>query len=254
MTQWIQPLGWGIVPLTGLNAALTYILFWLLWPIFGGILFVIVMPRILGPLFLKMKGVVWSDYVNAYVDIPRATLKQNRVIRRAIYVGLLTMGIVSILIYIIPPTLLIPPGVVQPPITVFHMASIASIAGLVVPISIALWSSGWSYRDASLVHYKIPDDGVDELYEIEPIYLRFDSFLKGYAGFSSILFIINLVIVQFTTADFTMALLVLYVFMHVSLLTLPSIFVHSRMNHIWLRKNLPKARKFTKSDVQILEE
>ncbi|MBY8996562.1 MAG: hypothetical protein KGD60_02435 [Candidatus Thorarchaeota archaeon] len=254
MTQWVQPLSWGIVPITGLNGAITYIFLWLLWPIFGGIIFVLVMPRILGPLFLRMKGAVWSDYVNAYVDLPRPTLKLTRVIRRAIYLGLLTMGIVSILIYIIPPTLLLPPGAVQPPITVFHMASIASIAGLVVPISIALWSSGWSYRDASLVHYKIPDDGVDELYEIEPIHLRFDSFLKGYAGFSSILFIINLVIVQFTTEDFTMALLVLYVFMHVSLLTLPAIYVHSRMNHMWLRKNLPKARRFTKSDVQILED
>jgi hypothetical protein len=253
-TQWVAPLSWGIVPLTRLNSAITYILLWLVWPVLGGIFLVLVMPRILGPLFLKIKGVVWRDYKNAYVDLPQPAVTQRRVIRRAIYLGLLSMGIVSILIYIIPPSLLISPGEVDDPISVFHMASIASIAGFVVPISIAVWSTGWSYRDASLVHYKIPDDGVDDLYEIEPIYLRFDSFLKGYAGFSSILFIINLVIVQFTTQDFAMALLVLYVFMHVSLLTLPAIYVHSRMNHMWLRKNLPKARRFTKSSVQILEE
>ncbi|MFW9981521.1 MAG: hypothetical protein ACFFE3_06375 [Candidatus Thorarchaeota archaeon] len=255
ITQWSAPLSWGTVPITRLNGGISYTIMWLVWPLVGSIFFAVVMPRILAPLFLKLKGAVWPDYMNAYVDLPPPTLRQTRVVRRAIYLGLLTMGIVSILIYVLPPTLFLPSGEVEPSeVSVFHMASIASIAGLVVPIAVAMWSTGWSYRDASLVHYKIPEDGVEDLYEIEPIYLRFDSFLKGYAGFSSILFIINLVVVQFSTQDFVMALLVLYVFMHISFLTLPALYVHSRMNHMWLRKNLPKARRFTKSDVQILEE
>ncbi len=255
MTQWITPLSWGTVPLTRLNGAITYLLFWLVWPIVGGIFFALLVPRILAPLCLWIRDAVCSAYKYAYVDLPSPTLKQSRILRRAVYLGLLTMGIVSILIYILPPTLFLPAGEVDPlEISGFHMASIASIAGLVVPISVALWSTGWSYRDASLVHYKIPNNGIADLYEIEPIYLRFDSFLKGYAGFSSILFIINLVIMQFTTQDFVMALLVVYVFMHISLLSLPAIYAHSRVNHMWLRKNLPKARRFTKSDVRILEE
>lgn len=255
ITQWSAPLSWGTVPLTRLNGGISYTIMWLVWPLVGSIFFAVLMPRILAPLFLKLKGAVWPDYKNAYVDLPPPTLRQTSVVRRAIYLGLLTMGIVSILIYVLPPTLFLPSGEVEPgEVSVFHMASIASIAGLVVPIAVAMWSTGWSYRDASLVHYKIPDDGVEELYEIEPIYLRFDSFLKGYAGFSSILFIINLVVVQFSTQDLVMALLVLYVFMHISFLTLPALYVHSQMNHMWLRKNLPKARRFTKSDVQILEE
>ncbi|MBE0526312.1 MAG: hypothetical protein IH631_05175 [Candidatus Thorarchaeota archaeon] len=211
----------------------------------------LVIPRILGPLFIKIKGGIWRDYDNAYVDLPQPELTPARIFRRALYIGLLTMGILSILIYIVPPRLLLP--AVGSDESIYNMAFVSSIAGFVVPISIAMWSVSWSYHDASLVHYRIPEDGKDELYEIEPIHLRYDSFLKGYAGLSSIIFIINLIAVQLSTEGQLMALLVLYVFMHMSLLTLPSIYVHSRMNHMWLRKNLPKARRFTKSDVRILE-
>lgn len=249
-TQWVSVLTGATIPLTGLSATITYVSLWLVWPIVGGIVMAIIIPRILGPIFLKIKGGIWRDYENAYVDLPPPALTQSRIFKRALYIGLLTMGILSVLVYIIPPGLLLTSG---SEVTIYNMASISSIAGFVVPISIAMWSASWSYHDASLVHYKIPEDGKDELYEIEPIHLRYDSFLKGYAGLSSIIFIINLIAVQFTMEGQAMAILVLYVFMHMSLLTLPAIYVHSRMNHTWLRKNLPKARRFTKSDVRILE-
>jgi hypothetical protein len=163
------------------------------------------------------------------------------------------MGIVSVLIYIIPYELLIPSGAVIDA-NEFHLTSVASIAGLVVPLSIALWSASWSFREASLVHYKLPEEGSDELYEIEPINLRYDSFLKGYAGFSSILFLINLTVLYIATREMMMAILVIYVFMHISLLSLPALYLHSRMNHMWLRKNLPRAKMLTKSSFQILED
>jgi hypothetical protein len=250
-TQWMGVLSGAIVPLTGLSAAITYITLWLVWPVIGGMIMAIIIPRILGPIFLKIKGGIWRDYENAYVDLPPPELTASRIFRRALYIGLLTMGILSILIYVIPPGLLLTSSF---DVSIYNMAFVASIAGFVVPISIAMWSASWSYHDASLVHYRIPDNGIDALYEIEPIHLRYDSFLKGYAGLSSIIFIINLIVVQLATDGQLMALLVLYVFMHMSLLTVPAIYVHSRMNHMWLRKNLPKARRFTKSDVRILED
>jgi len=251
VTQWLTPLSWGIIPITGLSAAITYLILWLVWPVVGGLIMIFIVPRILGPIFLRIKGGIWRDYENAYVDLPRPELTPIRIFKRALYIGLLTMGILSVLIYNVPPGLLLPAlGADE---SIFNMAFVSSIAGFVVPLSTAMWSVSWSYHDASLVHYKIPDDDKNELYEIEPIHLRYDSFLKGYAGLSSIIFIINLIAVQLTTEGQLMALLVLYVFMQMSLLTLPSIYVHSRMNPMWLRKNLPKARRFTKSDVRILE-
>ncbi|MHA1389479.1 MAG: hypothetical protein ACTSR9_13685 [Candidatus Thorarchaeota archaeon] len=78
--------------------------------------------------------------------------------------------------------------------------------------------------------------------------------MNGYAGLSSLLFLANLFIANLGDENQLMAVIVLYVFMHMSLLTVPAIYVHSRMNHMWLRKNLPKARRFTKSDVRILED
>ncbi|MFW9982513.1 MAG: hypothetical protein ACFFE3_11420 [Candidatus Thorarchaeota archaeon] len=252
-SNWIDPLSWGVVPFTGMRAAVTYIIFWLVWPIVGGMVLAVIMPRILGPIFIRLKGAIWRDYENAYVDI-QPPLTQKRILRRALYLGLLTMGIVSLLVYILPPELFIPPGDVSPPISIFHLASVSTIAGLVVPIAIAMWSVSWSFHDASLVHYKMPDIGKEELYEIEPVYLRYDTLLKGYAGLSSILFIVNLLLYQFVDQQALMVIVVLYVFMHMTLLTLPSLYVHSRMNHLWLRKNLPKARRLTKSDIRILEE
>ena len=111
ITQWAEPLSWGVVPLTGMNGGITYFTFWLIWPLLGGMIMVLIMPRILGPLFLKIKGAVWRDYKNAYVDLPHPKLTQKRVLRRSLYLSLLTMGIVSVLIYIIPYELLIPAGV-----------------------------------------------------------------------------------------------------------------------------------------------
>jgi len=249
--MWLPTLTPAIIPLTGLSAAITYITLWLVWPIIGGIIMAAIIPRILGPIFLRIKGWIWRDYENAYVDLPPLELTQARVFKRALYITLLTMGILSIMIYIIPPQLLLPPLMTP---DIFNMAFVSSIAGFLVPIAVAMWSVSWSYHDASLVHYKLPDHDKNELYEVEPIHLRYDSFLKGYAGFSSIIFLINLFIVNFFDESQLMAIIVLYVFMHMSLLTIPAIYVHSRMNHMWLRKNLPKARRFTKSDVRILDD
>ncbi|MGY5858576.1 MAG: hypothetical protein RTU63_04340 [Candidatus Thorarchaeota archaeon] len=247
---WLPTLSGATIPLTGLSAAITYITFWLVWPIIGGIVMVLIIPRILGPIFLRLKGWIWRDYENAYVDLPSPELTQTRLFKRALYVTLLTMGVLSILIYIIPPELLLPSAMTP---EIFNMAFVSTIAGFLIPIAIAMWSASWSYHDASLVHYKIPDYDKNELYEVEPVHLRYDSFLKGYAGLSSIIFLLTLFLANLVDESQLMAVTVLYVFMHMSLLTIPAIYVHSRLNHNWLRKNLPKARRFTKADVRILE-
>ncbi|MHA1135978.1 MAG: hypothetical protein ACTSSE_05770 [Candidatus Thorarchaeota archaeon] len=175
-TVWLEALIMQPIPLTGLSAAVTYIALWLVWPIVGGILMAAIIPRILGPLFLRIKGWIWRNYENAYVDLPPMELTQSRIFKRALYITLLTMGILSILIYIIPPELLLPATMTA---EIFNMASVASISGFLIPITIAMWSASWSYHDASLVHYKLPDYDKKELYEVEPVHLRYDSFLKG---------------------------------------------------------------------------
>ncbi|MFW9843667.1 MAG: hypothetical protein ACFFEV_03750, partial [Candidatus Thorarchaeota archaeon] len=218
VTLWLPSLTPATIPLTGLSAAITYITLWLIWPIIGGMIMAVIIPRILGPVFLRIKGLIWRDYENAYVDMGQLELTQRRVFKRALYITLLTMGIVSVLIYVIPPTILLPTSMTP---EIWNMAYISSIAGFFIPISIAMWSASWSYHDASLVHYKIPDYDKNELYEVEPIHLRYDSFLKGYAGLSSIIFLITLFLVNLSDESQLMAVVVLYVFMHMSLLTIP---------------------------------
>ena len=52
---WIPSLTGAIIPLTRLSAAITYLALWLIWPIIGGMIMAAIIPRILGPIFLKIK-------------------------------------------------------------------------------------------------------------------------------------------------------------------------------------------------------
>jgi len=120
-----------------------------------------------------------------------------------------------------------------------------AIVGLVLPIVIGLWSIGWMLEDSGLIHYSLKKRS-DQLFEIEPIHLRFNSYLKGYSGISAIIFLITL-IVYFSgfpgrtsdaiTLGFTPAIAILN--------SIPAYIIYglsiNKFNN--LRKGLPEARK-----------
>lgn len=54
------------------------------------------------------------------------------------------------------------------------------------------------YYRCVIFHYDIPKEH-DRIYEIEPTIRRYASYLKGYAGFSSLLFLASIVL-YFVTA------------------------------------------------------
>jgi hypothetical protein len=255
---WLSVFSTQNVPITGLPATFNYIILWAVWPLLGGTIAATVFPRIFAPVYLRLKGGLWRTYKNAYLELDPPPLTPKRLAKQFILMALLTMGLTSVLVSYINPQPFFTPALYNQVISDglnprIHLVFVASVAGIVVPISAGLWSVSWSLRNASLVHHKFPDPSSGELYEVEPIHLKYESLLKGYAGFSSLLFIVVLFFSLATAENLESGFLVIYVVMHVTLIVMPAVFIHNRLDSLWLRKGLPKARWLNEGDMQVLE-
>ncbi|MFW9933163.1 MAG: hypothetical protein ACFFDR_10950, partial [Candidatus Thorarchaeota archaeon] len=74
---------------------------------------------------------------------------------------------------------------------------IITLTGLIAPIAMGFWAVSWILEDAGLVHYQFSDDD-SPLFEVEPVYLRLKGYLKGYAGLSSILFFLSMILIFYS--------------------------------------------------------
>ena len=240
------------VPIFRQSVGVTYAILWVLIPLIGGILTTIIFPRILTPLFLKMKSGFWRDYTNFCIPSKPRMLTPKKFGIRTIYMSLLITGIIAILSSYISPYLFSPETGIIGGTPVAYLVLVASVGGLVTPIATGLWSVSWGLEDASLMHSKFPPEDSPELFEIEPVYLKYDSLLKGYAGISSILFVISLILYMSATGTVEELLLVFLVILHVTLLAIPSILVQSRMKVDWLRKGIRTSRSLTEEDFKFL--
>lgn len=238
----------GTVPITRLGTAASYTLLWVVWPLIGSLLFVVIFPRFLSSLVMKTKASIWRSYKNFVVPLSTKRMTPRMFVLRTIYLALLIMGIVSILMPYINPNPFLPGGTYDPGDPGQAIVLVACIGGIVTPIAAGLWSVSWSMQDAALMHYKFPPEDNPDLFEIEPVHIKYESLLKGYAGLSSILFIITLVL-YVSPGGNLWAVLVPYVVMHMTLLTMPSLLLHTRLDMSWLRRNLPEVRKLTEADI-----
>ncbi|MFW9845370.1 MAG: hypothetical protein ACFFD6_01375 [Candidatus Thorarchaeota archaeon] len=239
----------GTVPITRLGTAATYTLLWVVWPLVGSLLFVVLFPRILSSIVMRTKASIWRSYKNFVVPLSKRRLTPRMFVLRTVYLALLIMGIVSILMPYINPNPFLPGGMYDPGDPGQAIVLVASIGGIVAPFAVGFWSVSWSMQDAALMHYKFPPEDNPDLFEIEPVHIKYESLLKGYAGLSSILFIITLVL-YVSPGGNLWAILVPYVVMHMTLLTIPALLIHSRVDVTWLRRDLPEARKLTESDIE----
>jgi len=191
----------GIIAATGLpNGANTAVL--MIWAFVGSIVFAFLFPRILCPLFLKVKNKVRWRYKDAYIQTTRMPLSKRKLITRSIYLFLLALGLLSFLLPLIDPVDWLPDG--QKAIKYYEgelgvpgeyvVTVMSSMIFIIAPFTVGLWSVSWVMEDAGLMHYKFDDRKGRELYEIEPIHINYSSYLKGYAGISSIFFLIQVAI------------------------------------------------------------
>lgn len=246
-----------ITPLFNLPTAYHFLLVALVIPIIGCMITALVMPRILVPIFMVIKKVAKHKYRNAYVQISYDRLSLRRWIRRAFLLSLLILGLIAAVVGIIDPRLFMTPeeytnflaetGVPQfaPPVTI-------TIAGLIAPLAFGILATAWIMEDAGLIHYYLPEDR-SELYEVEPVYKQFSNYIKGYAGLSSILFIISVAFIFLTSGgNYESAIFTLLVPFFSILQMIPGYLVYSRLGTDYLRKGLPLAGHLRESDLQLL--
>jgi hypothetical protein len=188
----------GIVPLFGLQNQYHILVTNLIWPLIGSIICALLFPRFLAPIFLSLKKYIMPDFKNGEIDISTKPYRLRKWFGRAVYVSLLVLGLQALITGFFPHELLITPtdlsGYIGAGIDIrFVLGVTTGIVGLLTPLAVGLLSVGWSMEDAGLVHYDLPEDS-DRIYEVEPIFRRYVSYLKGYAGFSSLIFLISLVL------------------------------------------------------------
>jgi hypothetical protein len=242
-----------IVPFLQMETFTYFIFIGFLIPVIGGIISAIILPRILVPLFLATKGVVWRDFQNGYVETGQDVYSLRRWFSRSLLIALLVLGLIAAIISSIDPLLFITQdqyteftdlfGTAQylPPITM-------SLAGLLSPIALGIWATSWAMEDAGLVHYKIPKEGEAGFYEVEPVHVRFSSYVKGYAGISSLIFIITIFLIMISDLDnaFFTLLMPLYAIVQ----TIPGYLVYSALNKKYLRKGLSMIRRISEEDLR----
>ena len=190
----------SIVPLMGLDFQTHIIVFLILWPTLVSILCVIIFPLLLVPIILVLKNIIWHKYTNCYIDLGKVRFDGKKFIRRFIYVFLLVLGICATLLSyrFFDPLLLVPgemytehPAQSQTENFLYYPEVFMGFSSLILPLVVGLWSVGWTMEDAGLMHFKLPKEEKKVLYEIEPVHLKYNGLIKGYAGITAILYLVS---------------------------------------------------------------
>ncbi len=191
----------GIIPLFGLPAVTHRLLIYTICPVVLSMISILVFPRVFAPLYLRLKSIGGKKYKNAYIGRKINIMTPTRWIGRGIMVFLLSMGISSTLmeIGILNPWAFIEPGrwaenaARYGVFIVYQMDVFFGAFCLVSFIVVGLWAIGWSFEDAGLIHYHLPENPMDEFFEVEPVHFRYKTWLTGYAGLSALFFYLGAV-------------------------------------------------------------
>ncbi len=248
----------SLIPLFQVPGPYYFLLVVLVIPMVGSILTGLLLPRIIVPLYMSFKKIVMGGYKDAYVDINQNRLSLRRWFGRAFLTAFLILGLISAVINSADPQLFMTSeqyteflseagtALMTPPV-------IMGLAGLIAPIAFGLLAASWLLEDAGLLQYNLPEIDEAHLYEVEPTYLRYKGYLKGYAGVSSFLFLASVFLVFWNTGgvryeDMLFTLLIPMFFM---LQTIPGYLVYSKLGVNYLRKGLPTVGKLTEADLKL---
>ncbi len=193
-----------IIGLTGLDEG-THAVVMIAVSVIGSIIAAIVMPRILAPLFVKIKNKVFWRYKNGYVLKTSFVFKKKKILLRVLYIFLLILGFLAFLLPIIDPNVILGTEMaesyeIQGIPAQYSLGVLFTVTAIILPITTGLWAISWALEDSGLMHYKFDDRVGYELYEIEPIHIRYSSILRGFSGISAIIFFYSIVYF-FTTVN-----------------------------------------------------
>lgn len=254
----------GVVPLTGLPETIHMFLIFFILPTILTITTVLLFPRIFTPIFLKGKKAIYKKFENAYIETVPIIYSPKKFLKRGIYIFLLTLGFLAFILPLLPESaakMFINTNLVHIYESEgldlrFVTTVIMSITVIfILPIVIGLWSIGWTLEDSGLIHYsglEGQSERLDRLFEIEPIHLRYNSYLKGYAGISSIVFLITMLVYfmgfEGRASDVITVMLIPAINIVVSI---PAYIVYGLTTgkFKYLHKGLPEAKRIAKTDL-----
>ncbi len=248
-----------VIPIFGLQTPYHFLLLAFGIPMVGSIITALLMPRLFAPIFLKVKRVQLSGYKDAYLPVPQNKLSIKQWFGRASLVSLLILGLIAAIVNVIDPLLfmtqtdyngfLIETGLPQ-----FAPPVIVTLAGLIAPIAFGLFAISWIMEDAGLIHYSIPAEAENKLYKVEPVHDSYSSYLKGYSGVSSLIFLISVFYLFWTHGgNVESAIFTLLVPIFAILQTIPGYILYVRFDKSFLTSKLPEARRLNESDLRISE-
>ncbi|KKN06618.1 hypothetical protein LCGC14_1075360 [marine sediment metagenome] len=186
-----------VVPVFGLPGTMHMLFALVISPLIC-IIVVMIIPVLIAPVFLRLKKMMLRKYENTFIQLEEDPIDLKKFFKRSVYVFLLTFGLIATLLNygvftaesFVNPTRLQEMQVGDESI-LYNLLTIFGLVGAVLPIVIGLWSIGWIIEDSGLMHYKLSKESSFSYFEIEPVHIRYNAIVKGYAGITGILFLIN---------------------------------------------------------------
>lgn len=260
--QWFHQYDWGL-SLTFAegfyyNKDAIPLLLFSLWPLFGSIFFILLCSLVLSPLFLKVKKLILRKYNNMYIENKtQLDIPFKKIISRAFYTFLLTIGLFSTLYKSGLMSSLFDPRFIYYDEFLLLMISFP----LILPFVVGIWAVGWALEDAGIMHYKFSNDKSNFFYEIEPVHYKYNSLIKGYAGISTIIYVIETSIIssgglagslagvlgQFLVVPYRFSLFLMFIGPF-----FPAYVLYWLFEKDYLRKNMKRANEIFK--IQIMDK
>lgn len=246
-----------IVPLLNLRQPLHIIALTMIWPVIGGFLAVLIFPRFLVPLYLKLKRVSNKKYSDCVIQLERP-INLKFVLKRAFGVFLLVMGLESAILPMIDitnlyyPSQLTEDGIVEKLLPYNPQAFIVT-AGMIFPLALILWALVWTIQDSGLMHYQLSTDQT-KYQEIEPVYFRISGYIKGFSGITAFFFYLNAVYqiaMEGILTEWLNFVWILFVSVIVMVWSLPFIAMNSYLKLGWVSKDLKTMERLTVEDLKL---
>ncbi len=200
-----------VVPLLGLETRYHFLLVVYVIPLVVGIVVTYLALRGVTPLYLRLRTAMAEGDSRIVYAPPTSDPNDSDVyLRRSLLVAFLVLGILSIIIHYVDPHLFMTDADYEmfvrdvgdpryaPPVSI-------TLAGLLIPLAVAVWSIVWILQDCNLYEEQRVGTGVVAGATYEPLWLRPAKFLQGYSGISSLLFVISIAALFIATGESLMS-------------------------------------------------
>ncbi len=211
--------------------------------------------RFLAPAFLKIKNkALAKGYSDGYINRSTDITKKNRLFPRLILVLLLTYGLLGSILFSLDVNQFssgedLCSYAEHGTSPEFNFTMFLTVFGLLIPVAVGILSISWAIEDSGLVHYSFKEG---DFYEIEPIHMKFGSYVKGYAGISSLIFVVQFVITVVNQQSVSDAALILVSIIMAFVCFVPAYLVYSKVvkGKEFLRKDLSEVKILSEEDLK----